>query len=127
MLAPGDVHVHLRLAGGVAVEGRHLRGLAEVVGARAALGVADDHVSPWHVSGMKPEVLGPRHPEGEVVVLARAVADQDRKPPRGQVVAGARRPAPLSPPRAPPPPPRPQGPRTPPPPAHRPPPPRPPP
>src|SRR5258706_10829598 len=127
MLAPGDVHVHLRLAAGVAVEGRHLRGLAEVVGARAALGVADDHVSPWHVSGMKPEVLGPRHPEGEVVVLARAVADQDRKPPRGQEVAGGGPRPPPAPAAVPPPPPPPAGPRAPPPPAPRPPPPPPPP
>ena len=86
VLAARDVHVHLRLRPRLAEEGRDLRGLAEVLGPRPALVVRDDHVGARHVAGVKPQVVGPSHREGEVVVLLRAPAHEEGEPARGQVV-----------------------------------------
>jgi hypothetical protein len=83
------VHVHERLPARLAEEGRHLGRLPQVVRPRPSLVVAQDDVRSRRVAGVQPQVLGPRHAERQVVVLARVAADEHGQPVPGQVVAGA--------------------------------------
>ena len=91
VLAAGGVDVDLRLAARLAEKGGDLRRLAQVLRPRAPFVVAEDHVRAWHVAGVEPKVFGPGHLEGQVVVLARVAADEQRHPTPRQVVQGAGR------------------------------------
>ncbi len=73
----------------LAEEGRHLGRLPQVVGPGPALVVAEDDVRSGHVARVQPQVLGARHAEGQVVVLARVAADEHGQTAAGQVVARA--------------------------------------
>src|SRR5262249_40169891 len=57
VLAARDVDVDGALGRRLAEEGGHLRGLAHVVGPRAALVVAEHHVRPGHVARVEPQIV----------------------------------------------------------------------